>query len=336
MRAIRGNHRMRTTRRLAGIGVAAVLALSALGGTVQAIDTSRIFTVTVSDPSPVSAGGSTWFSILVDSDDNQTIANVVLKVPASGAALPSGLSISAVFGADAGLCPLPPYGASLTCDLGNIAAYDTRSISVVVDVDASMPSSDAEPPPDPITFSASAETNNENGANVQIVTGTSGALHVTAFDPDSLTTFKLTGSASTGPLGTGNFLQTTLNLLEDNGGNGNAIVITEGTDTTQPEVCIARKLTCQPYFSEVDVNGGQDVSPYLETILTANVPKSYNIKKAFVIHVVDGSVESGFPIYNLPDNSCAVHPVPCADFSLTKAGVLTIIIHTLGNGKFQY
>ena len=143
-----------------------------------------------------------------------------------------------------------------------------------------------------------------------------------------MTTFNLTGSASTSPLGTGGNLQTTLNLLDDNDGKGNAIVITEGTDP-EPDVCVTLKLTCQPDFTYVEVNGGDPVSPYLETILTANVPKSYNIKKAFVIHLdAFGNLKPGFPIYNTAANSCAVHLPPCADFSLTKAGVLTIIIHT--------
>jgi hypothetical protein len=157
------------------------------------------------------------------------------------------------------------------------------------------------------------------------------------FNPDSLTTFKLTGSASTSPRGIGGNLQTTLNLPPYTGGNGNAIVITEGADVDQPLVCVTLKLTCQPDYSVVSVNGGALVSPYLETILTANVPKTYNIKKAFVIHLDAGeNLMPGFPIYNTAANSCAVHALPCADFSLTKAGVLTITVHTEGNGKFQY
>jgi hypothetical protein len=106
------------------------------------------------------------------------------------------------------------------------------------------------------------------------------------------------------------------------------------------------KLTCQPDFTDITVNGGSSVGPYLETILTAQVPKSYNIKKAFVLHILgDGTVDPLFPLYNPLYNttgkSCAATPttpapIPCADFSITKDYVLTIKIHTSGNGRMTY
>ena len=99
------------------------------------------------------------------------------------------------------------------------------------------------------------------------------------------------------------------------------------------------KLTCQPDFTNLTVNGGTAVTPYLETILSAKVPSSYSLKKAFVIHVLaDGTtVEQGFPLFNNPATSCAAHPalVPCADFALAN-GIVTITVHTNSNGKINF
>lgn len=332
MRATHATERSKAWRKATGIIAASLLAVTLVGGTAQAAD-SRDFTVAVSTPTPASQGGATKFDITVDSDDNQTIANVVLSVPAVGFSWPAGITIDTVFGADASMCS-PSNGTSLQCNFGNIVGFGVRTISILATVGSTVPAGNT------ITFSASAETNNENGANRQVETGTSGALDVLEFDANSVTTFNLTGSALTSALGTtgaGN-LQTTLNLLEDNGGKGNAIVIAEGTNSTQPSYCVSLKLTCQPDFTDVTVNAGAAVSPYLETVLTAIVPKNYNIKKAFVIHVLaDGSVEAGFPLYNKTGTSCAENPAaPCADFSLTKTNVLTITVHTATNGKYNY
>jgi hypothetical protein len=332
MHATSENRRMRARRKAIVIFTATVMVLSMFGGAVQAAN-SRDFTVTLSDPTPVSAGGATKFDVVVDSDDNQTIANVHLSVPATSQTWPGGVTISTVFGPDASMCA-PSNGTSLSCDFGNIAGFGTRTISIVVNVAETLPAGD-------ITFSASAETNNENGANLQVESGTATA-EVQAFNDNTVSTFNLGGPVSTSPLGTGGAgnLQTTINLLQNNGGNGNVVQVSEGTDAVQPAYCVALKLTCQPDFTEVAVNAGSAVSPYLETVLTANVPKSYNVKKAFVIHVLDnGTVETGFPLFNEASTSCAAHPslVPCADFSLSKANnVLTIVLHTFGNGRMSY
>lgn len=310
---------------------ATALALSVFGGAVQAAN-SRDFSVTLSDPTPVSAGGATRFDVIVDSDDNQTIANVHLSVPAVGQTWPDGAVITTVFGANASMCA-PSNGTSLSCDFGNIAGFGTRTISIVASVAATLPAGD-------LTFSASAETNNENGSNLQVESGAAVA-EVQPFSADALATFNLGGMASTSPLGTGGGgnLQTTVNLLQNNGGNGNVVQINEGTSGVQPAYCVANQLTCQPDFTVVSVNGGSTVSPYLETVLTAKVPKTYNVKKAFVIHVLDtGLVAPGFPLFNDKSTSCAEHPtlIPCADFLLTKQGVLTVTVHTATNGKFNF
>jgi hypothetical protein len=331
MHATREYRRMRSRPKAIVIMTASALALSMFGGAVHAAD-SREFTVSLSDPTPVSAGGSTRFDVLVDSDDNQTIANVHLSIPAIGQTWPNGAVITTVFGANASMCA-PSNGTSLSCDFGNIGALGTRTISVVASISSTLPAGN-------ITFSASAETNNENGSNQQVESGTAIA-EVQAFSANAVSTFNLGGFVITSALGSGGAgnLQTKVSLLQDNGGNGNVVQISEGTNGAQPAYCVALNLTCQPDFTELTVNGGATISPYLETVLTARVPKTYNIKKAFVIHVLDnGTVETGFPLFNVSATSCAAHPamVPCADFSLTKTNVLTIVVRTVGNGKMGF
>ena len=333
MRATNSHHLVSRWPKAGGILAASLLGLSMLGGPASAAN-SRNFTVTVSNPTPVSQGAVTKFDVTVDSDDNQTIANVVLSVPAVGQSWPAGIAITTVFGPNASMC-VPSNGTSLTCNFGNIAGFGVRRISILAAVGGSVP------PGNSITFSASAETNNENGSNRQVVPGTSGPLQVLAFNANAISTFNLGGQAATSPLGeagAGN-LQTKLNLLQNNGGNGNAIGISETSSPTQPSYCVALNLTCQPDSVSVTVNAGAAVVPYLETTITARVPKNYSLKKAFVIHVLDnGSVDAGFPLFHSSATSCAAHPnlVPCADFSLTKHGVLTVVVHTLGNGAFGY
>jgi hypothetical protein len=326
----------RARRLVTATVVTSVVALTMLGGAANAAD-SRLFTVTITNPSTVSQGGLTKFDAKFQSNDNQTIANVKFTVranvpvftpPATG-----GVTINTVFGDDAGLCPTPSGTSStITCNFGNVTSLDDRSISILAKVDKGIPVSNS------ITFTASAETNNENGSNVQVKDATSGTLNVVAFSANSLTTASLAGQVSTdefGKPGAGN-LQTKLNLLQDNGGKGNLIVITEGTNATQPSYCVELKLTCQPDFVDVTVNAGNTVTPYLETVLTAKVPSSYSIKKAFLLHLTNGVVD--FVLFNSTATSCNVpSPTrPCADFSLTKDGVLTITVHTDKNGKFQY
>jgi hypothetical protein len=277
---------------------------------------------------------------LVKSYDNQTISHVILSIPSVSAPTPDGLlTINTVYGANEDACGDWQKGDTiLTCDFGNFGAFGERSIAVVWDVAQSFDTSTTH------VFTASVRTNeqlNPNGSNGQIYEATSGAALVSSFSDNALATFNLGGPASTSPLGSGDAgnLQTTVNLLQNNGGNGNVVQVSEGTDGVQPAYCVARNLSCQPDFTVVSVNGGSAVSPYLETVLTAKVPKTYNVKKAFVIHVLDdGSVAPGFPLFNVESTSCAGHPtlVPCADFSLTKQGILTVVVHTATNGKFNY
>jgi hypothetical protein len=317
---------------LAGLVTTAVLALSVLGGSTALAADSRIFSVSVTTPTDASQGAFTKFDVLVQSGDNQTIANVKLKIPGTGDTWPANYEIANIFGEDGASCP-GFTTTSATCNFGNITAFDHRLITVLVKLPANATSG--------TTFSASAETNNENGTNVQVKKTTSGPLTVVPASANGVTTANLNGLVSTADLtktGAGN-LSTTLNLIQDNGGKGNVVVIQEGTTTTQPAVCVSLKLTCQPDFVDLTVNSGAAVTPYLETILTAKVPSSYNIKKAFVIHVLsNGTVDTGFPLYNSTTTSCAAHPalVPCADFSQTKDGIVTITVHTFGNGNMKY
>jgi hypothetical protein len=338
MRANVGNGRARTWRKLGTIVAAAVLALSVFGGTAQGAD-SRKFSVAFSPPTPASQGGATRFDVTVTSTDNQTIANVVLSLPGvtkNGAAnvWPTGVTVSAVFGIPSGVT-CTSTATSVRCDLGNYEAFATKTISILAAVSKTVATGNS------IVFTASAETNNENGTNNQIVAGTSTPLSVIVFNANSFTTANLIGEVETSGFdvkGSGN-LQTKVNLLEDNSGHANTIAIAEGTNKKQPTYCTDLGLVCQSDFVELTVNSGSTVTPYLETVLVGKVPGSYSLATAFVIHLLpDGTVDQGFPIKaNNPAATCSGNPglVPCADFSLAN-NIVTITVHTATNGKYNY
>ena len=170
----------RARRLITASVITSVFALATLGGSALAAD-SRDFTVTVDAPSKVSQGGVTAFFVHVDSRDNQTISNVKLRIPGtpnadpahlSPAPWPSLITITAVFGADAGNCTIAPDGHSVLCLLGNIRGFGHKTLTVLASVPSTVPvnSPPPTPAPAPIKFSASAETNNENGSNRQVVT----------------------------------------------------------------------------------------------------------------------------------------------------------------------
>src|SRR4029078_8062265 len=85
---------------------------------------------------------------------------------------PDSITITAVFGADAGNCTIATDGHGVSCLLGNIPGRGHKTLTVLAWVPSAVPvnSPPPDPAPAPIKFSASAETNNENGSNRQIVT----------------------------------------------------------------------------------------------------------------------------------------------------------------------
>ncbi|MEX1158580.1 MAG: hypothetical protein WEC79_06605 [Thermomicrobiales bacterium] len=302
--------RAQLLRKLVVLSTAVSFVLGVFGGGAALAADSRILYIGsgplpagngVLTPTAVTQGGTTRIDVTVLSGDNQNIAHTVLFFPINGTSLASGLTVSYVFGSDASFCD--PTGAasatSVQCDFGSLAAGASRTVSILVDVagDFSLLT------PTPL-FTANVETNNENGSNNQIFQATSESF---AVDPSSdndlgtyvepgLTTAQTVGTA--GAQGAGNKLTTAV-TFQPSQANGNLVSIAEALGTTFGFDCPSG-LNCQPDATTVDIDGGTgsfDTSPYLTWRLTAQVPKTFTLSKAFVAHYPTGSTTSDWQLF---------------------------------------
>ena len=314
MRATEGTNRKSTWRKLVAMAAATTIALSFVAGTATAAtDTSRILWIgtnlvdsnnAIIDldgdhipdnnlkliPTAVNATYSTAVPIQVRNGDNQTIAHVVVTFPASGTLDPS-LPITDVGGTDKGSCPtvVDSNGkvTGVSCTFDNLAAGALRSFFVVVSTTVATSSQDL--------FTAKVTTNNENGQNTQLFTATSGAFKVQAPNANGLSAFVAPGQVAktfkTDPAGGNNKLQTKLDFTETSGGNLVSIAETEGGTTFLYRCPTELGLVCQPAETSISVQDGLTGSsatfgsaPFLSVTLTALVPKTFNLNKAFVAH----------------------------------------------------
>ena len=182
--------------RLAG-GAAGLLLIGAtlLSTTGVALAATTRFLYVGSDPgfaadngilgfTPVTAGGSSVTNVFVKNIDNQTLTHVVLTFGRSQGAL----SLSdVVFGANGSSCSAS--ATTITCDLGNLKAKQSRSFSLIVDAGAGGTAGFAGK----VVFN---ESNNPNGGNQQI-NDITGSIDVGAATCNSLATFLPPGIAKT-------------------------------------------------------------------------------------------------------------------------------------------
>ncbi len=263
-------------------------------------------------PTAVTAGGTTKTDITVLSGDNQNIAHVVLYFPINGTSLASGLTVSYVFGPDASFCT--PTGAafatSVRCDFGNLAAGARRTISILVDVASDFPL-----PSGPNLLTANVETNNENGSNSQIFQATSGPVADFAVQAPGTTllgTYVKPGLTNAQTLGTaaGDSLTTAV-TFKPSQANGNLVSIAEESGIEVDYQC-PLGLTCQPDATTVDIDNGTgdfSTSPYLTWRLTAQVPKTFTLSKAFVAHYPTGSNVSDWQLFwSDKSDRCGTNP----------------------------
>jgi hypothetical protein len=216
-----------------------------------------------------------------------------------------------VFGPDAGFCS--PTGAtsaiSVQCDFGSLAAFSSRTISILVDVAAGFSGTGA-------LFTANVETNNENGSNSLVFEATSGGFTVDPSTNNDLGTYAKPGHttaqtfATTGAPGLANKLTTAV-TFKTNTASGNLVQIAEASGTFFGYVCPSG-LTCQPDATTVDIddgNGDFSASPYLTWTLTAQVPKTFTLSKAFVAHYPTGSTTSDWQLFwSSKSDKCGANP----------------------------
>ena len=308
-------------RKLVVLSTTVSLALAVLGtGSAIAAD-SRILYVGsgplpaghgVLTPSAVTQGGTTRIDISVLNGDNQNIAHTVLFFPKVGTTLAAGLTVSYVFGPDAGFCS--PTGAvtgasSVQCDFGSLAAGGSRTISILVDVATGFSGTGA-------LFTANVETNNENGSNSQVFQASSGSFGVDPATNNDLGTYAKPGHTTpqtfgtTGAPGLANKLTTAV-TFKTNTATGNLVQIAEESGVAVEYVCPSG-LTCQPDATTVDIDDGSgdfSARPYLTWQLTAQVPKTFTLSKAFVAHYPTGSTTSDWQLFwGSKSDKCGANP----------------------------
>jgi hypothetical protein len=356
--------RAQLLRKLVVLSTAVSLALGIVGGGTALAGDSRILFIGsgplpagdgVLTPTAVSQGGTTKIDVTVLNGDNQNIANTVLYFPANGTDLAPGLTVSYVFGPDSGSCT--PTGAtsapSVQCAFGNLAAGTSRTVSILVDV-----AGDFSPPPATPLFTANVETNNENGQNNQVFQATSGTFAVDPATDDDLGTYVKPGITSAQTIGTSgaqgpaNTLTTAV-TFQPSQANGNLVQIAEESGTEVNYLCPIG-LDCQPDATTVDIDGGNAAfgnSPYLTWKLTAQVPKTFVLNKAFVAHYPTGSTVSDWQLFwsdksgrcgSNPGATVAANGQCLLTATLSKAdkatGLATLVIEVLTdhNGGMRF
>lgn len=230
-------------------------------------------------PTPVNAGYATAIPIQVLNGDNQTVAHVVLTF-----VVPSGTSFSYLQQPNLGTCTT--VGApvtSISCNFANLGAGAVRSFFIVVSTTVANAA--------PNIFNVQVNTNNENGSNLQVFEANSGGFQIQGVNGNGLSDFVPPGQAAkaynTAAAGGSNKLQTKLDFNQATGGN--LVQIAENEGTVFQYACPSG-LTCQPFETTVTVQDGLTGSsatfgsPFLTVTLSALVPKTYSLNKAFVAH----------------------------------------------------
>jgi hypothetical protein len=349
-------------RKLVVLSTTASIALAVLGtGAAMAADTRILYIGSgplpaghgVLTPTAVTQGDTTKIDISVLNGDNQNIAHTVLFFPKVGTTLPAGLTVSYVFGPDAAFCS--PTGAasaaSVRCDFGNLNAGASRTISILVDVAGTFAA------PAGALFTANAETNNENGSNSQVFEASSGAFAVDPATNDDRGTYLKPGQSipqtigTSGAQGLANKLSTAVTFKP--AANGNLVQIAEESGIAVEYQCPAG-LVCQPDATTVDIDDGTGdfgTSPYLTWQLTAQVPKTFSLSKAFVAHYPTGSTTSDWQLFwSSKTDKCGSNPgatvaakgqcLVSATLSkpdkTTGLATLVIVVLTDHNGGMRY
>jgi hypothetical protein len=270
-------------------------------------------------PTPVSAGYTTVIPIQVLNGDNQTIAHVNLTFPTPGTAtaLDSSLTITGHAGPNGTNCVDNKSGdriVSVTCNFDNLAAGALRTVYVFVSTTTASPAV-ATP-----LFSVQVTTNNENGSNLQLFKADSRGFTVQAQGNDGLDAFAPNGQTvpplqTRGPSGS-NKLQTRVDFAQTANGNLVTIAETDSGSTSFKYICPAG-LECQPFETTISVQDGLTGNaatfgnPFLKVTLTALVPKTFNLNKAFVAHydTANNNVNDWTLFWATKSTKCGSDPV---------------------------
>jgi hypothetical protein len=315
------------------VSVTVLLASQVFVGTASAADTRLIYVGSgpvgtapgVLTLSPVTVGGTTATNVIVKNIDNQNLSHVVLTFP--GATPDVGLSLSGWFPSgsfptNASSCN-PTATSSLVCDFGNLAAGQTRTLTVLYNATAAGPGSISAS----ITFN---ETRPNTGKNTHIEP-IGGTVSITNGGCDAVATFLPPGQVDK-VIGTGCTLSSSnpqITSISVPASIVSAIRVADEPPRPCPE-----GLTCFGEDSVADI--AIDTTATVTWTITWLVPANFNTQRLGVIHYKDdGSLD--FAITYKKNLCTTANPVSCfVPGSVTLSGTtLTAVIRTSGNGAMK-
>jgi hypothetical protein len=308
------------------VAVTPLVVLQLLAGGAGAADTREIYLGSgpVGDPetngtltlTPVTVGGVTSTNVIVKNIDNQTLTHVVVTV----AAPTGGLTMTGVFGADAGDCStdFPP----LVCDFGNLAKNQSRTFTVLFSASSATAS----------TVTATVQFNESttpNGSNTHVEPAT-GSVTPTDGGCDLTSTFLPPGQLA-------KVVGTSCDLSATNPQTTSVVVPASVVSAIRvaEEASNACKsgLVCfgQASVADVAVDGTYTVVWTIQWQVASNFIKN----KFGILHFPDGSDTSDLTLTYKKDLCKTAGQVGCIE-SLTLSGTtLTAVVRTSGNGKMR-
>jgi hypothetical protein len=265
--------------------VALLTALISAAGAmpVAAGDTRIVFIGTTENrvldiSQPVSTGGLALSGATMANLGKQNLTKATLAIGTAPApALPSGMTIAALGGPDAGACTVAGDARSAVCDFDSLRRNEARTISLLFSFSESLSAA-------AVRIAAKVNENvNDNGAN-QDTFFADATIDVSATTCGNVATFVPPGQAS--KIGTdlaGCTDQSTV-LAIPGTGNGHLVRVAE-----EGLAACAFGLACFGDASVAQVDGGAAVTPYLEWTVSwpASVAPKINANQAGVIHFLD-------------------------------------------------
>ena len=326
----------RRHRRQASLLATILAGMLVLAGAIPAFagDTRNVF---VSSPgsadevltsTPVSTGGATRVDVRIFNDSNATMNKTTLSIGTFPApALPAGVTIKAIFGADktATNCPIADDQLSATCSFGNVAAGKEKNVSVLFGISTAGDKT--------IEVAVKVkETVNDNGANKDTFKAIA-TVDVDDASCDAVSTYTKPNTAEVVSTAQGCSDTQSTELTVPGLTNGAAVKIGEVTDASCDT---ASGYTCFGAASTANVNNGATVKlVWTITWSTSVLPNNFNLKKFTVLHYEDGG--NIVPIANTTKGKCgnSANATNCMVNAAIVGNTLVATFRTPNNGKIK-
>jgi hypothetical protein len=273
----------------------------------------------------VSTGGATKTNLLISNDSNATMNKTTLSIGTFPApTLPEGVTIKAIFGADATAtnCPIAADARSAICSFNNLASGKQKNVSILFGIATAGDKA--------IELAVKVkETVNDNGANKDTFVAKATAA-VDGASCDSVATYTAPNTADSVSTEAEGCVPQSTKLDIPGLTNGAEVQVGEEADSS-----CATGLTCFGIASTATVNNGGAVKlVWTITWSSATLPNNFNLKKLVIIHTNGAQVDK---IANTNQNQCGnsatkTNCIVSAGFVGTN---LVVSFRTPNNGKIK-